>query len=797
MTWLLRQLGITDDFVNHIDEVSLRFQYENVLFAGLALLLPVAVLIYLRQRRNLPTMPPALCLTLTVTRTLILLLLIIALADPKLVFDERKEIRPVVAVLFDHSHSMTLPAGPFESENELLPIAEAAGYRVTGSALDAPSRQAMNRMTRGKLAHAAVQNAGPLLRDLNKRFDVRYYGFARDITRLGVDPTSLKLPEPPSPGGPVTDTGNALHQVLEETSGQQLAGIVVLSDGQNTGGRSPAEAARRAASIKVPVFTVPVGSAKRLQDIAIVDLYTTEVISVGDTAHVSVTIESNGFDGRPVKVELKEEDKVIESKDLVLRGVEQQHLDLSFKATKPGVRYLTVHVPPQPEEPEYLHANNTETVAIRVTEERLKVLFVEGLPRWDFRFLKNALNRDNGIGGLAGPQPDIVLEAEWRRKAVAERVAALPRKLDQLAQYHTIVLGDASPMVLDAAFVELLDKAVREKGVGLIVAAGPLAMPHDKGFGERLRKLLPVEMQPGVPGLTPRGGPSFRLELAPEGSLHEATRLQDEPGRNQNTWRSLPPFFWTAAVEKAAPAATVLVYNSAAGPKGKLPLIAEHFAGQGKVLFVGTDETWRWRQNVGDRFFYRFWGQAVRAVARRDPKQSKKSWFDLQPFRVQPGEPVQVELRAFTPEGAPLGADGLVIQVQSPSENTTLEMNADPALKGRFTGRLTPKVAGTYKLTWAGGQGEPVQASLRVEPAPVEMRYPNVDRASLQRLAIAAGGEMLELPELGTLSEKLKGEPRFSEVPRETTLWDNWLMLGLLIFLYSIDVGLRRLMGLT
>src|SRR5258708_720550 len=85
---------------------------------------------------------------------------------------------------------------------------------------------------------------------------------------------TVSLPEPRPPGGPVTDRGNAIHQVLEETSGQQLAGIVVLSDGQNTGGRSPAEAARKAASINVPVFTVPVGSAKRLQDVAIVDLYT-------------------------------------------------------------------------------------------------------------------------------------------------------------------------------------------------------------------------------------------------------------------------------------------------------------------------------------------------------------------------------------------------------------------------------------------------------------------------------------------------------------------------------------------
>src|SRR5205823_3270599 len=142
--------------------------------------------------------------------------------------------------------SMTLPAGPFETEPELLRAAEAAGYRVSSSTLDAETRRSLNRITRGKLAHAAVQTHPTLLRDLTKRFDVRFYGFARDTVRLGVDPRKVELPEPPNPGGPVTDTGNALAQILEETSGQQLAGIVVLSDGQNTSGRSPAEVARRA-----------------------------------------------------------------------------------------------------------------------------------------------------------------------------------------------------------------------------------------------------------------------------------------------------------------------------------------------------------------------------------------------------------------------------------------------------------------------------------------------------------------------------------------------------------------------
>src|SRR5581483_4355294 len=111
----------------------------------------------------------------------------------------------------------------------------------------------------------------------------------------------------------------------------------------------------------------------------------------------------------------------------------------------PGPRYLTVHVPPQPEEPEHLRSNNTESAYLRVSEEKIRVLYIEGLPRWDFRFLKNLIRRDHGLGGV-------------------------------------------SPALLDREFIALLDKAVREKGVGLIVQPGPLSMPHR--FDTKLHELL-------------------------------------------------------------------------------------------------------------------------------------------------------------------------------------------------------------------------------------------------------------------------------------------------------------------
>ncbi|MFO0881724.1 MAG: hypothetical protein U0840_30870 [Gemmataceae bacterium] len=622
--WLLRQLNLTDDFVTHLDEVTLAFQHPRLLVAGLILLVPASIFIYLRQKRNLPTVPPGLRLTLTATRILILLLMVLVLGSPLLRLDHKAENRPVVALLFDQSESMNLPAGPFESEAELIRIARAAGYRAEQNTADSDTRRALNRITRSRLAQLVAQtSAEPLLEKLARKFDVQYWAFSSAMAQLGVDPTRLKLPEPPAPGGRTTQIGDAIAHVLEESAGRQVAGIVVFSDGQNNAGRAPADAAALASRQGTPLFPVPVGSTKRLQDVAIVDLFATTPVTVEDTVRVAVTVESHGFEKRPVKVELRDGDTVLDSKEILLRDAEQQQVELSFKATAAGARYLTVAIPPQPEEPEHLRGNNTDTAYVRVSDERIKVLVIEGRPHWDFRFLKNALRRDNGIGGRTGKEVDIVLETEWRRLPEAARAKALPRTLDQLSEYQAVILGDVSPALLDAGFVKLLAQAVRERGLGLVVQAGATSMPHR--FSDEFQELLPVRLQKGQPGRYPRGVPSFRVELAPEGGIHEAMRFYDEPGRNQAAWGNLPRYYWSAAAERPAPGATVLAWNPITTSYGKVPLIAHHFAGQGRVFFLGTDETFRWRQNVGERFFYRFWGQATRFVARRDTRGGKKA----------------------------------------------------------------------------------------------------------------------------------------------------------------------------
>lgn len=797
METFLKSIGVADEVLEHLDQTQLAFQRPAVLWS-LLLLIPVGWYIYVRQRDNLSTVPKRFRVTLSVTRVLILAVMICVLAGPYLKIDHRITKKPIVAVLFDTSQSMQLPAGPFQSDEELIETAQAAGYETTESEIDSETRKALNRIGRAELAQTVVRAAKKsFLEPLENDYELRVYSFSRKLTPLAFDPESNDVFTVDADGGTSSQIGEAIFRVLEEAAGRQVAGMLLMSDGQNTGGRSPSQAARAAADANTPLFVAPLGSSQRVQDVSIIDVYTSGLVAVGDTVRVHVTLESQGFDGRPVKVELKDGDEVLDTKERVVRDAEQQQVELTFEAKRAGAHYLTVDVPALEEESAALRANNTDTAFVRISEEKLKVLLIDGLPRWDFRFIKNAIRRDKGLAGRSQDAPDVIVETEWRRLSDELQAAALPRTPEDIADYHTIIIGDVSPELLDADFRELLSEAVRDKGVGLIVSAGTQAMPHR--FDRAFQDLLPVKFKGDAAGMEAPAYKPFRLEISPAGAIHETMRLYDDPGRNQNVWEQMPPFYWCAAVERSSAGATVLAYNSSVeGRYGKLPLVAYHYAGDGKVMFVGTDSTWLWRQNVGDRFFYKFWGQSIRFVARRDESAGNKSRIEVRPVRAQPGEEAEIELFAFKANGAPEDTAQLKLTLLCPGSRETVELTADKSIKGRYTGKFTPEKPGVHRLAYQPADGSTaIEATVRVLIAPEEFRHPNLNRPALELLASTSGGAIVDLSDLASILKRLKGETEQQDLHREATLWDNWLTLLVLILLYSVDVGLRRLMGLS
>jgi len=811
---LLRSIGVADEMVQNISDTHIAFQRPLWLYA-LLLLIPAGWFIYTRQRSNLATVRRSFRIALTATRVFVLGMLILVLASPVLRLTEEINKKPILAVLFDASQSMQLPAGPFSSDEERLAVARAAGLAVgDDGTMDAEIRATINGYGRLQLAQEAVEVARTTVFDkLAEKYDVQYFAFARRLEPIelksGGGAVSLEGASGISVSQPnASYLGDAVLGVLDRAAGQRVSGVLLFSDGQNTGGASPADAAAAARAYRrdgAPVYAVPIGSTADIQDVAIIDVYTSGLVAKKDTVRVHVTIEAHGFDGQVTKVELvahsREGETVLATKELVLSGTEQQQVELTFVAEESGPQYLEVRVPEHPNESQQLRANNHDVTYVRVSEKKLKVLLLDGRPRWDFRFLKNALRRDNGVAGrLSTDDPEVVVETEWRRMSAAEQAKALPATIEEISEYDVIILGDVSPELLNREREDLLIRAVQEYGVGLIVEAGPEYMPH--AYGPDFQELLPVVVKEGVAGREAKVFEPFRMEVSASGAVHETMRLYEDIGRNQVVWSRMPEYYWCAAVERPAAGAEVLAWNpSVRLAQGKLPLISWHAAGEGKVMFIATDSTWLWRRTVGDRFFYKFWGQSLRSMAARDESGGAKSIIEVRPVRVQPGEEATIELTAFVDdEGKPREEPELVVAINGPGGSSSIKLQRDPRRTGRYRGSFLPTEAGKHAVSYTPPSGDPEQgaeALLNVMIAPEEFRQPQLNRATLAGLAQATGGSLIPVDQLASLERKLTGKTLTTKRQDQATIWDNWLVLVILVLVYSIDVGIRRLMGLS
>ncbi|MBE3132450.1 MAG: hypothetical protein IMZ55_03180, partial [Acidobacteria bacterium] len=375
-----------------------------------------------------------------------------------------------------------------------------------------------------------------------------------------------------------------------------------------------------------------------------------------------------------------------------------------------------------------------------------------------------------------------------------------PEDAAALAEYNVVVLGDVTPDLLPGRLQQQIARAVEEDGLGLIVQAGPRAMPHAFADGP-LAKLLPVRIVRGdgvaagdQPGMEAPPFAPFVMQVTAPGSTHPAFLLYDSATRNRGVWSRMPPFYWSAAAAEASAGATVLAeFKTVADVR---PLIAEHYAGAGRVLFIGTDSTYRWRRNIGDHLFYRFWGQAIRRVAKSRQRSGEASWIEVHPARVEVGENVAVELYAVDAEGRPLDrarAEASVVLGES-TQTIILERSADP---GHFRGLWAPRAIGEYRVLYTDSAGTAITGAVRVAESGRELLRPDVDRDTLGSLAELSGGGLLELDRLGELPQKLRGEAVTVHRTHEEELWDNWLVLVLLVVLYSADVFARRMSGLA
>jgi hypothetical protein len=746
-----------------------------------------SVALYFKERGKLG---PGRRVALAVLRIGVIATALFLLLRPVLVTETRHERPRGVALLVDNSLSLTQRDHRLTAQDRLrVAIAEnlvAPDTKVPADgpvgdlpagATENPSRAAL---VKSVLAHPKLA----LLDSLAKTGPLRAYLFGQRARALE---TPSKLSESLRSDETRTALSDAVRDVLHAGDGDLPAAIVLVTDGQDNASRlNTDEAAEAAVRLGVPVHVYGVGSSD-VGNLELKDFASPDTIVYDDVVSVPVRWRSRGFKQGSAELVLSLGGRVVATKEVVLQDGEELRDVLTFTPRKgvAGEERTELAVTVRRRGEEAFVDDNTLKKPVAVVDRKVKILHVDGAPRWEYKFLQTALLRDRRVEArffLAGGD----------RRAMGSGppyLPAFPPTRPELFAFDLLVLGDVGPAQIGAEKAAWIRDFVREGG-SLIVMAGRQAMPS-AWVGSPLAEVLPIDFVPGrtTPGLQERTQP-FVPVLTRSGERSEMLVLAETPEESLAVWQRLPGFHWTFPATRLRPGAVALTVHPRmkAGDQA-MPVFAGHFYGKGQVLFLGTDETWRWRANGGEKLHGRFWGQIIYQMGLPHLVGTpKRVQLSLERPESVLGRPGYVFARAFDAEYRPYTGERLVARLErldakageERSRNVVLEAVAGQP--GDFRALLANDATGRYSLR----VDDPAPAGLEFKvglPPEHELQAAGLAEESLRGLATASGGKFYREEDLHTLAASIAPKKAVHLIRQEKLLWNApvfFLFLGLI-----------------
>lgn len=642
---------------------------------------------------------------------------------------------------------------------------------------------------------------------LAERNEVRLYSFGDEIRSLA-DHGDLRAE------GHYTRLGTAIAEVQAEfaSRGRRVSEMMVLSDGRSNSGLDPSEAAARAALDGIRIVTVGVGDPNEPKNISIQSVRAPDVALVNDDVAFEVVVSAEGYEGRVTSVVLrpKGSEEVLASVEITLpRDGRDLNEVLFWRPEREGEYDLEIVVVALGGE-QFLD-DNVRAHHLRVDPEEIRVLYVEGYPRWEYRFLKNILLRAKNMRVqclLLDADKDFIQESTESLPALTR----FPPDKTDLFEYDVVILGDVDPYriapnVEESERVLATLKEFVEIGGGLIMVAGVLDNPR-AFVGTSLEDVLPVVLGDGEEERRLRGNgyiQPFRPRLENPLDPHEVVRLEKDLVRNRALWEDsevgLPPQEWYYPVRKAKGGAEVMLRHPINENQfGRHVLMASTFYPSGRTLFIGFDSTWLWRRFYGDRYTERFWRAAVRYVAlnklRRTNKRfellTDKSLYDI-------NEAIQISARVRDVDFDPLAREKFEVQLEDEQGRATpIDLsNVDPD-EGLFEGTLRLGLPGQYQVwleDWTGREaGRLSPKSFRVEVPQHEWENPVLARDTLESIAEATKGRYYGLDSFADALDDIEGEVRERPKgePTRDELWSSWPALLAFLSLLAAEWIIRK-----
>ena len=780
----------------YVEEVF-RFANAPALWVLALLVLPGTVLFAWWSYSGLTRLERPTRIVLSALRWLAVVIACLLLFQPVFEVTTYRKTRHQVHVLVDDSASMARKDGyPDADQRDSLAAA-------------VPAVDLANR-TRAELAADVLARPGGLLEKLGESHDVRLFAVQpkplpiRALTELSANANRTAL-------------GDALDLHLAAAGAANLDAVLLVSDGRSNSGLDPVEAARSYALRGVPVFTIGVGDPQPPRNAWLVGPPGPKEALREEEVGFDVALRAEGLAGQRARVELEGsrdggpfEPLATASGELPANGdaVKVRVFCAFREAGDWTLRFKLL-----PSDGESQLDDNEDVRFLRVNDERIRVLYLEERPRWEYRYIKNSLKRVD---------PSILMQAvlfeasplfEQERSKDLPPLRDIPRTAKELFDYHVVLIGDVAPERIAPTedgirrWLEMLVQFA-ELGGGVGFLYGDAAMP-ERYRNTPLEDLLPVVLED--PATLQRVRPARDVEFRPmlENPLqpHDILLLQRDPAFNRRLWEEgLPGFLVYHPVQRAKPGATVLLrHPNDANSYGKRPIAVTGPYPRGNTFFLATDETWRWRNPYAETYMDAFWRNVVRHLAQgRLQRRNDLLELTVDKNQLETGDKVRVALRIVDTELQPASAqEQPIFLVDAANRSERRLLRAVPGEPGSYQASFTMATAGVFRFVVHQNQN-PADAVLAREDVLVkvpdrELAQSSQDQATLERIAEASsgasgGGRYVFLGDADRLAADFVGRKAYEsrEDTRTRPAWDSWWSLAVLLLVLSVEWILRK-----
>ena len=735
-------------------EGSLTFAYgvSPWLFAALVVLIIAVVgLTLLRTTRPLPLGWKAYFTTL---RSLALVLILFCLLRPVVTTSQVMPQETLLGVLFDSSQSMTITDMPGRD-----------------SRLDAVQERFFD---------------DGLIDRLAENFQIRNFQFD-GATRRVADGDEGSTP------GTASSIGQALNYVNDQLNGLPLAALVLVTDGADNSQTDPVIAAQDSGNRQVPVFTVGVGQQDIPRDIGIVDVSAAKTVLEGSVFTVQVSINHRGYSGRQVVMSVKEGGATVATEPVVLGpdGVTRRY-ELELTPERPELIVYELNVEQQ--DGEIIPENNSYSFLVDNTEKPpLDVLYVEGHPRNEYKFIRRAVEGDTSIRLATYLQTGPEKYYRQGIRSPTELSDGFPRDRESLYAYEAVILGDIEENFFSVEQLQMIEDFVAERGGGLMTTG----MVDDEFIGTPVADILPVTLVQGalLPGHLRGGirrgdhptGELFVPRLTANGEHSPLLRLAGDDVVNRVRWGELPSLQGVYVTGRVKPGATVLLEHPLLLYRDQpLPVVAAQRYGSGRSMSITTASTWRWQMMMpaANQYHETLWRQLLRWLA-VEAKERVAIELDREFYNV--GDTVNVTARVLDDEYEPDNDATLWLQATNPLDQASdAPMEWDIEEDGVYRSSFTADEEGVYSLlvdvaSAAGDAATDVsekRSAFVVTPSLREYADAEMDRGLLERISEASGGRYFNLAGVGALPATLEFTPNAYSREVQYDLWDQpgcWL----------------------